>query len=96
MSSALPGGAARTSYGINGRAHLFDRSAGAHKILAVEYKSMVANVVGADAPDFWPAMVAARHSHRLNVLYCDGHVTTVTPTDIDPRVNTIHDQNWLP
>jgi len=57
---------------------------------------MVANVVGADAPDFWPTMAAPRHRFRLNVLFCDGHVTTVTPTDIDLRVITIHDQNWLP
>jgi prepilin-type processing-associated H-X9-DG protein/prepilin-type N-terminal cleavage/methylation domain-containing protein len=92
----LPGGAARTSYAINGLAHRFDRSAGANKILAVEYKQTVANVVGPNAPDFWPSMVAARHKFRLNVLYCDGHVTTVTPTDIDPRVKTIHDESWFP
>jgi prepilin-type processing-associated H-X9-DG protein/prepilin-type N-terminal cleavage/methylation domain-containing protein len=95
-SGILPGGASRTSYAINSLAHRFDRYAGSNKILAVEYKQTVANVVGQNAPDFWPALVAPRHKFQLNVLYCDGHVNTVTATDIDPRTPAIHDLNWFP
>ncbi len=89
-----PGGGSASSYGMNNRAHRFTQDSG--KILLVEYGKHVANVVGADASDIWSGQVATRHAGTVNVLYGDGHVETVVPDAIDPRVLEIHDTIWRP
>jgi hypothetical protein len=65
--------------------------------LAVEYKQVVADVVGLDSQSFrWPERMAARHFGVMNVLYADSRVKTRKPRDVDPRVVEIHDELWGP
>jgi prepilin-type N-terminal cleavage/methylation domain-containing protein/prepilin-type processing-associated H-X9-DG protein len=89
-----PGGVGMSSYGMNSRVH---RLLGdSHKILLVEYKKIVADVVGARAADVWTQQIAPRHLGTLNVLYADGHVEGTPPAAIDPRLRSIHDEFWRP
>ncbi|MCA9187644.1 MAG: DUF1559 domain-containing protein [Pirellulaceae bacterium] len=94
-TSAVVQGGGRTSYGVNQKGNYFT-TGDSNKILLVEYRKVVAGVVGEDAKDLWPEQMAARHTDLLNVLYEDGHVATETPEDIDPRVKQLHDQFWRP
>lgn len=81
-------------YGMNNRA---ERMTGdSHRILVVEYRKTVANVVGPDARDIWIEQVAPRHSGALNVLYVDGHVDPRNPRQIDPTVTAIQQELWRP
>jgi len=89
-----PGGVASTSYGINNRVHRFVGDS--HKILLLDYEKSVAYVVGNQAWDNWPKMVAPRHMGTVNVLYADGHVNSRRPSQIDPRVPAIQQDLWLP
>jgi len=85
------------SYGVNNAAqYLGAADDQSQKVLAVEYKQLVANVVGASAPDFWPIECAPRHNGMLNVLFADGSVHDMTQYDIDPRVTQIYKTHWLP
>ena len=84
------------SYGVNNAAQYIGATDQSPKVLALEYKQLVANVVGAGASDFWPAECAPRHHGRLNVLFADSTVRDMTPGDIDPRVNEIYKAHWLP
>lgn len=88
------GGVGQSDYGINNQVHRFSRDS--HKILCVEYDNYVAYVVGEQAEDNWDEFVAPRHVGTLNVLYGDGHVATHRPAEIDPRIQALHDQLWLP
>ncbi len=81
-------------YGMNNRAHRLMRDSS--RILLVEYKKVVANVVGLDARDIWADQVAARHSGTVNVLYVDGHVDTHRPAEINPELPVIHNDLWRP
>ena len=69
-----------------------------HKLLLVEYETLVANVVGPDAGglDQWNENIAPRHMGTLNVLYVDGHVESTTPEEINPVVSAQHDELWKP
>lgn len=93
-NAPAPGGP-RCSYGINGHVQKMSPD-DARKILIVEYKKVSADVVGANAQDFWPDMVAGRHRGLLNVLYYDGHVETHATAEVDPRVSKIHNERWKP
>ncbi len=84
----------KTSYGINSRVHRFQRDG--NKILLVEYHKHVAHVVGSGAQDLWYQQVAPRHGGAANVLYGDGRVDSVDPTDIDPTIVRVHDDVWRP
>jgi prepilin-type N-terminal cleavage/methylation domain-containing protein/prepilin-type processing-associated H-X9-DG protein len=84
------------SYGVNNIAGKFAVSGDSAKVLVLEYKNLVANVVGSLASDFWPATVAPRHNGTLNVLFRDGHVDNMTKDDIDPRMQQIFDTYWVP
>jgi prepilin-type N-terminal cleavage/methylation domain-containing protein/prepilin-type processing-associated H-X9-DG protein len=92
-------GGPRSSYGINGRVSHFHGD-DARKILMVEYRKTVADVVGADAADLvsspWPELVRPRHYGVLNVLFADGRVEVVAPESIDPTVLKLHDLLWRP
>jgi prepilin-type N-terminal cleavage/methylation domain-containing protein/prepilin-type processing-associated H-X9-DG protein len=88
------GGVGRTSYGMNNRVQRF--TADSNKILMVEYKKTVADVVGLAAGDSWLDYIAPRHFGTLNVLFGDAHVETRTPTTIDPRVIPIQNEFWCP
>src|SRR5262245_47932522 len=95
QSATIPGGRNRTSYGVNNLAQDFDQRDG-QKILILEYHQVVAHLVGAGASDNWPDTVAPRHRHRLNVLFANGAVKLLSPSDIDPRVSGNYQKYWLP
>ena len=86
----------RTSYGINSRSARFTTDQ--FKVLAVEYATPVADVVGPTATGTitWWRDVGARHAGRANVVYGDGRVALVDPAEIDPTVPTSHDFSWCP
>lgn len=88
---------AASSYGINGTAARFV-GGDSGKLLMVEYRKSVAEVVGANSRDqaSWPTLSAPRHHKRMNLLYFDGHTGTMLPDDVDPRVPSLHDALWLP
>jgi prepilin-type N-terminal cleavage/methylation domain-containing protein len=90
------GGAGAASYGMNNRSQALT-GVDAHKVLMVEYRKSVANVVGPTAGDVWPDLIADRHAtNLLQALHVDGSVRTVTADEIDPRRRPIHDRLWLP
>jgi len=94
-TATLPGGG-RSSYAINSRSHLM-LAGDSDKVLCVEYRGKtVADVVGPTSKDFWPQRVGDRHFRLANVLHFDGHVSTVAPDEIDPRVPAIHELFWRP
>lgn len=92
------GGSGGFHYGMNNRAHIMTRDN--HKILIVDYTKLVASVVGPDALDVWYDRAAPRHRGRMNVLFVDGHVKPMLPSEIDPEDDAdnwaIHNQLWRP
>jgi prepilin-type processing-associated H-X9-DG protein len=84
------------SYGVNSKAGQFAVTGDTGKILVLEYKKLVADLVGSQASDFWPTTVAPRHNGVLNVLFRDGHVDCMTPADIDPRFLQLLNTYWAP
>jgi len=86
----------RTSYGVNSRSVRFTTDQ--FKVLALEYATPVADVVGPTATGTitWWRDVGARHGGSLNVVYGDGRVAGIHPVEIDPTVPTIHDFSWCP
>jgi prepilin-type N-terminal cleavage/methylation domain-containing protein/prepilin-type processing-associated H-X9-DG protein len=94
----IPGDNTACHYGINGRAHKFKEDA--TKILLLEYRNTIANVVppaptNSDLAAF-QSNVAPRHLNLLNVLFYDGHVETRTVAEIDPRIADPLRLNWVP
>jgi prepilin-type processing-associated H-X9-DG protein len=94
---------AKTSYGVNNRAENFTWFDDLGKVLVIEYNSVVANVVGTsimsggDELGQWPTMCAPRHRGLMNVLFVDGTVQDMWPfVDIDPRLQQIYIDRWLP
>jgi prepilin-type N-terminal cleavage/methylation domain-containing protein len=85
-----------TSYGVNNAAEKFIITGDTQKVLAIEYRKIVANVVGSGASDNWLQQYAARHNGVLNVLMRDGSVTDMNPNDVDPRNTTVYNSLWLP
>ncbi|MCE9545923.1 MAG: prepilin-type N-terminal cleavage/methylation domain-containing protein, partial [Planctomycetia bacterium] len=95
-TAATTGGATLSlSYAINSRAARF-LGGDSQKILALDYRLPVADVVGPNSVDDWPTTVAARHRSQVNVLLNDGSVHLQRSDDIDPRVCVIHDNRWRP
>jgi prepilin-type processing-associated H-X9-DG protein len=86
----------RTSYAISSRSARFTTDQ--FKVLALEYATPVADVVGPTATGTitWWKDVSPRHGGRLNVLYGDGRVDAVDAAEIDPTSATIHDFSWCP
>ena len=86
----------RTSYAISSRSARFTTDQ--FKVLALEYATPVADVIGSTATGTitWWKDVSPRHGGRLNVLYGDGRVDTVEAAEIDPTSATIHDFSWCP
>lgn len=85
-----------TSYGMNARSARFTTDP--YKVLVVEYATPVADLVGPTASGVvsWWRDVGSRHRGLVNVLYGDGRVARVHPTEIDPTSPTIHDELWCP
>ncbi|HYV38028.1 MAG TPA: DUF1559 domain-containing protein [Gemmataceae bacterium] len=87
----LTGGDVPASYGVNPNAQKFDLANDAQKVLAMEYDWAV---VGAG--EAWPPAASSRHGGVLNVLFLDGSVRGMSQVEIDPRVDTIRNEYWLP
>ncbi|MCA9247144.1 MAG: prepilin-type N-terminal cleavage/methylation domain-containing protein [Planctomycetales bacterium] len=85
---------AQADYGMNHLSH--ELMGNSHKILMLDYTKTVASLAGPDASDIWNEQVDARHAGAVNVLYFDGHVDTRTPGEIDPTVEELERQWWLP
>lgn len=87
-----------TSYGINSRAQYLKLDG--NKILLLEYKNTIANVVppaptNSDLASF-ATNVAPRHMNTLNILFYDGHVENRMVTEIDPNVAALLKEFWIP
>ncbi len=102
-------GSIPADYGMNARCHRFDEGQDAKKILVLDYKSSIADVVSISTIDYktqkyttriasqnFSTLVGDRHSGMVNVLYLDGHTASAIPDEIDPSDQTIHDDLWKP
>jgi prepilin-type processing-associated H-X9-DG protein len=67
-------------------------------VLIVEYYKQQAKVVGREGDlNEWTKWSAFRHhGDRMNVLFEDGHVSTVVKPEIDPRLPEVYRTTWLP
>jgi prepilin-type N-terminal cleavage/methylation domain-containing protein len=83
-----------TSYGMNERVHRIHGDS--HKVLVLDYAKKVADVVGTPVDDFWPDTVQPRHAGLCNVLRIDASVKAIAPTQIDPRVKALNNDQWRP
>lgn len=85
-----------TSYGMNSRSARFTTDP--YKVLALDYATPVADVVGPTATGVvtWWRDVGSRHLGLTNVLYGDGRVARVDASEIDPTSPAMHDQSWCP
>jgi len=84
------------SYGVNCKSRFFAMTGDSQKLLVVEYKKAVANVVGPYASDDWATESAPRHRGMLNVLFKDGGVRDFGQFEIDPGIQQLYRQYWLP
>jgi prepilin-type N-terminal cleavage/methylation domain-containing protein/prepilin-type processing-associated H-X9-DG protein len=86
------------SYGMNNKAHMFG-SGDSHKVLMLDYHDTVAKIVlpdELDRCDDWDANAAFRHMGTCNVLYFDGHVGSISESEVDPCVETLYANFWPP
>lgn len=94
----IPGSGQANSYGINSRAHRFKYDA--NKLLLVEYKNTIANVVPPSPTNselsLYMTNAAPRHVGLMNVLFFDGHVEQRTVQEVDPNNATLVQQYWVP
>jgi len=68
----------------------------AHKILALEYFKVIADLRYNDGVDIWEDEVAPRHLGTLNVLHVDGHVESYYPNAINPDDPVVYNDLWRP
>lgn len=92
----VPGAGLDSSYGVNNRISKFRPGSDSNKVLLVEYKKTIANVVKPDNTDIWTTQMAPRHQKAMNILFGDGHVETRIPNAIDPNITEIQDRQWRP
>ena len=85
-----------SSYAINGRIEVMRRGGNSTKILAVEYRKTVTDVLQPNGRDVWTYSSAPRHESRMNVLFGDGAVAAMRPADIDPRITQYNNEFWRP
>lgn len=88
----------KTSYGVNGHVRNLHMSGDNHnKILLIEYKKMIADVVMPDGTDDFYEYIPKFHPGGIvNVLFHGGHVETMRVIDIDPTVLAQHNTFWKP
>ncbi len=88
----------RSSYGIN--AHVENLSFSGDngvKILLIEYKKIIADVVMPDgSDDFYEYNPNFHPGGIVNVLHHGGHVDTMRVSEIDPTILRQHDEWWKP
>ena len=74
------------SFGMNNAADIMG-AGDSHKVLMLDYHSSVADIVGFtqdERCEEWDANAAFRHMGTCNVLYFDGHVGAIGPSDSNP------------
>ena len=82
------------SYGMNKAVTRMSNDAS--KVLLLDYRKHVADVVGVDAKDTWTDVLAPRHGGTMNVAFFDAHVDSLIPDDIDPTDAELHNRWWKP
>jgi prepilin-type processing-associated H-X9-DG protein len=90
-----PSAAAHPSYGMNSRVGQMLGGDG-YKIVMLDYRKLVADVVGRKSIEDWHSAVAARHNGACNVLRYDGSVDLRLLVEIAPTDPEIHDDWWRP
>ncbi|MBM4020408.1 MAG: prepilin-type N-terminal cleavage/methylation domain-containing protein [Planctomycetes bacterium] len=101
------GGGAGITAGTYGMNSLADKIEGlaSHVVLCLDYKKTVARGPTSPMPDLWTNIgwqtsdglpVFARHDGRVNVLWSDGSVELVLPSDIDPAGPSAVRRFWDP
>jgi prepilin-type N-terminal cleavage/methylation domain-containing protein len=85
-----------SSYGVNYKAQGFAAYADSRKVLALDYRKTVADLVGPSPVDKWQTACAPRHVNTLNVLSRDGSVQTMSPAEIDPSNRQFAQDYWIP
>ena len=87
-----------TSYGMNNKSHLFGHG-DSDKVLMLDYDQALANIVvpsDLDRCDDWDANAAFRHAGTCNVLYFDGHVGSISKSEVDPCIEDLYTVSWQP
>ena len=95
---ASPGGVP-ASYGMNNQAFRLTGVQDSGRIVLLDYKTTVANIVGQtiwQLQTAWPAGMAPRHLQSENVTFADGHVQPIDPQLINPVYCVYYNQYWLP
>jgi len=89
------------SYGINMLAERIRPATNC--IVALDYELTVADCGGVDAVDYWSewrrddgSYTFARHRDAANVLFADGHVERMHPSDINPAYLAPDTSIWCP
>lgn len=85
------------SYGMQNHSHFMTGNSPS-TVLVVEYYKQQVKVVGMEGDlAEWTKWSAFRHhGDRMNVLFEDGHVSSVVKPEIDPRVTEVYQSIWLP
>jgi len=84
-----------TSFGFNSRSHRMQAS-DSLKIVALDYRKPVADVVGHPPADDWAQQSAPRHRGASNVLTYSGAVLSQSMEAIDPNSCLSQDNLWRP
>lgn len=97
-SVQIPLSSRALSYGIsNASSGLSKITSNSSKVLLLEYRKSIANVVQPEGDDDWIASLGNFHpGDTVNVLSNGGDVSLRPIVDIDPRVSFLHDTLWLP
>lgn len=83
------------SFGFNARGYRMQTSDGM-KIIALDYRKLVVDVVGHPPADDWAEQSAPRHRGSCNVLTFGGAVSTHAMDAIDPNSCLNQDLFWRP
>lgn len=84
-----------TSFGFNSRSFRMQTSDGG-KIVSLDYRKLVVDVVGQPTADNWAQQSAPRHRGSCNVLTFGGAVSTMAPEAIDPNSCPNQKLFWRP
>lgn len=82
-------------FGVNPRfAQMTTKDGG--RIVMLDYRKEVAEIVFKPLTDTWDDMVAPRHRGQVNALHHGGDVQNYYPVDIDPNDCPKQERFWIP
>jgi len=84
-SAIIPGGAARTNYGMNSLAPI--TYGGKDVVLVLDYDKSVAKCADPNIDEDFFEHVAPRHRDKCNVLFTGGGVRLMDPADVEPSTS---------